>query len=855
MPDELPDYGQEGKSFIVVLPQTLVQFNAILVETSLSADDQLQQFFQIYQCIKTTLTVNRPKKTLSNLHYFLSQLEEFKKYMLTFTKKPKGFVSSSSQSVHRHTRSEARKHLTITYIPKTPTADSSSVHTENDSLCNNAAGNTSDDDELESPKKNQDNSFLSTLDDGSPDKADDTNPEESTNQTSCLSETVKATQKCSVTNETRSNIHDKTFKRLSHKKKVSKELPTECLTEEKPPVSANEKREKKTHILSIKNKEKQKRKMVTSIESDGSTTSKQVVEKANYMKHLGKYRCSLCSYCTTRKYDINTHCQKHKQRSYTCKDCVITFETRQALQRHLNLNHKQQAFAFPCPVCSNVFGYKSELEEHMLDHPGSWLHHCPKCDKGFSKQEYLTQHLKRCGRQRFTENNEYGKQGKLFFCKLCSYKTEWSTSIKRHRFTHTVVGKPTCEICSKSYCCEGDLRDHMNVAHSNAKFLCYQCGKEFSCRSSLLRHTQVTHELRYKYKCEVCSQQFTDRRKMADHMDKHTGARNHVCHICGMAYRYRPRLAVHLRRHQNPEPLQCEYCKKTFKNSDTLRVHIMGKHLDRKYPCPYCGKDFIWHKSMSHHKKRCRSRPPDFSSEDTELKVDAPLPQAARPNEDEEEMLDERMATDMVIQAAAEAIKAEAPPTSNPWKVYRIPTYSSNAHAEITVSNLSGLPISNLSSIPMSHLPNISLNSTSVSNFINLSDVSGSNIHVSVQGLSSLPVATFSNLHVSSIAEQPVVGIPNGQTATTSNLTMSNLSNLPVSTMSNETITTLSNVPVSSLSSVPIHMSNLSKVPVTNVSHMHMSLTQPSLNNIVNDGLPNEWKVDSTQVPVYVKDY
>ena len=49
MPEELADCSEKGKSYIVVLPQTLVQFNAILVETTLSADDQLQQFFQIYQ--------------------------------------------------------------------------------------------------------------------------------------------------------------------------------------------------------------------------------------------------------------------------------------------------------------------------------------------------------------------------------------------------------------------------------------------------------------------------------------------------------------------------------------------------------------------------------------------------------------------------------------------------------------------------------------------------------------------------------------------------------------------------------------------------------------------------------------
>ena len=84
---------------------------------------------------------------------------------------------------------------------------------------------------------------------------------------------------------------------------------------------------------------------------------------------------------------------------------------------------------------------------------------------------------------------------------------------------------------------------------------CEHCGLMIPIRRKE-RHIQQAHvnpEDR-KYKCDHCGKGFTDRQKLNDHINTHTGERPYIC----------------------------KYCGKGFANHGNQRAHIRQAHLGQK---------------------------------------------------------------------------------------------------------------------------------------------------------------------------------------------------------------------------------------------------------------------------------
>ena len=87
---------------------------------------------------------------------------------------------------------------------------------------------------------------------------------------------------------------------------------------------------------------------------------------------------------------------------------------------------------------------------------------------------------------------------------------------------------PKCPECPKICKTKYHLDDHIKGTHT--RIPCEHCGLMIPIRRKE-RHIEQAHvnPEDQKYKCDHCGKGFTDRQKLNDHINTHTGERPYIC--------------------------------------------------------------------------------------------------------------------------------------------------------------------------------------------------------------------------------------------------------------------------------------------------------------------------------------
>ena len=116
------------------------------------------------------------------------------------------------------------------------------------------------------------------------------------------------------------------------------------------------------------------------------------------------------------------------------------------------------------------------------------LHRCSYCDKGFSYNHTLQEHIK-------------VKHGGLRYrCDLCIKAYTCKETKRDHmKDVHGIDGvymarKFSCPECGKMYCREGQLNEHRKAEHFGAIFPCPFCGKKYKYNWTLVKHVNRKHQ-------------------------------------------------------------------------------------------------------------------------------------------------------------------------------------------------------------------------------------------------------------------------------------------------------------------------------------------------------------------------
>uniref|UniRef100_A0A8D8Q513 Zinc finger protein Xfin n=1 Tax=Cacopsylla melanoneura TaxID=428564 RepID=A0A8D8Q513_9HEMI len=157
--------------------------------------------------------------------------------------------------------------------------------------------------------------------------------------------------------------------------------------------------------------------------------------KRHILIHNGpKYTCEICKREFTRVYELNIHKKMHDDENntanqlkcqycgkvflkksnlkahiennhldYSCLECKavgeeVTFDTKKNLLLHLKTKHKNviSNVYLTCEICFKTHLTQTDLARHMKMHSDDYQIQCKFCDKYFSRNYNLKQHMKSC---------------------------------------------------------------------------------------------------------------------------------------------------------------------------------------------------------------------------------------------------------------------------------------------------------------------------------------------------------------------------------------------------------------------------------------------------------------------------
>ncbi|XP_015186267.1 PREDICTED: uncharacterized protein LOC107071629 isoform X5 [Polistes dominula] len=339
-----------------------------------------------------------------------------------------------------------------------------------------------------------------------------------------------------------------------------------------------------------------------------------------------------------------------------CTQCVKSFSTRLALQRHMTVHKHKAELRYVCYICDKQFSSITKLKCHINSRHHDVRFNNKKKERENSDNKDV--HLKardldnNCNNS--MDNTKTEKKNYKFICKVCSKQFTYQKSFLTHAKSHpeynpedlndfsSETGTQLNEIKNKSVQKQNesddgnnddiddidndDDNDNDNLPMESPQ--CTQCGKLFATKRNLKRHISTHSGL--KHNCSTCGKVFSRIDKLKDHeQSKHKeyelfgnseeeneadtdnenkvndgsnerkkGRHNrpHKCALCPKAFAQQQSLANHIERHKRTKDSQkrflCEVCSKCFAQSGSLVAHMRTHTGIKPYVCNVCGRAF-----------------------------------------------------------------------------------------------------------------------------------------------------------------------------------------------------------------------------------------------------------------------
>ncbi|XP_063363285.1 zinc finger protein 184-like [Cydia amplana] len=196
------------------------------------------------------------------------------------------------------------------------------------------------------------------------------------------------------------------------------------------------------------------------------------------------------------------------------------------------------------------------------------------------------------------------KSNPKFICDMCRSNFRSKVSMSAHmRFTHGVVMKHSCEVCSASFPHHYLMLAHWR-AHAGPPLVCDLCPKSFRSKDKYGEHLN-THLRERLYPCPVCLQRYPVLLHLHRHAEKHTQEDTLSCNICKESYRSLIDLRRHSERdHGEKEEFPCYVCSRILSSSADFLTHVRT-HDNALHACAFCPRKFTdaqkWEEHSAEH--------------------------------------------------------------------------------------------------------------------------------------------------------------------------------------------------------------------------------------------------------------
>ncbi|XP_018336913.1 zinc finger protein 845-like [Agrilus planipennis] len=369
------------------------------------------------------------------------------------------------------------------------------------------------------------------------------------------------------------------------------------------------------------------------------------------------YVCMLCHFIFAYHEDfcqhVNTFHVGNSETETSCKKCSTTFETADALRRHMYLS--SCIMNYRCDICGKIMGSMTEFKAHCeLEHDSS---------EGFSLESKDNYRKRVSAPAELIKRPEEVKRRNREAPRLEPEATEVTEEREKVVNPHALVGpkkksRSACHVCGKVYSSYHNMMRHAKTHDQSLNTLmCKYCPETFRLVVQLKQHENEVHNINkspdqvprskstprnvkeFKYSCLECKATFDDLVKFTKHKDMH----RLPCEDCGKKFTTQKELDQHRSVHLNIKVyrdsktqnykssmvsalLMCEVCDKVFDTKEELVQHKSlheqmpiltaqdrpeddKKDNTKKYSCQVCNKTYLgygglWEHNNKHHPGR-----------------------------------------------------------------------------------------------------------------------------------------------------------------------------------------------------------------------------------------------------------
>ena len=254
----------------------------------------------------------------------------------------------------------------------------------------------------------------------------------------------------------------------------------------------------------------------------------------------------------------------------------------------VTLDSIDERFTYQCEMCGKKYLSKNRLDYHL-----------DKCHKNIEK-------VKKVKLPKSVKKNVINKKVKelvKYKCDHCDYKTNKTSSFKRHVITHEKIVnvKKQCHKCHIDFENSNQLDSHFKECLEALKdFTCQLCDTKWVSHISLEYHYVMEHKQKL-IACDICGNTFTSQNSIRDHVKKEHG-KTFSCEICEKTFGSKTLMRVHV-KNEHGKTFSCDTCGEQFRFNLGLRKHKSQAHKTevKNYKCDDCDKSFPLIPKLDNH--------------------------------------------------------------------------------------------------------------------------------------------------------------------------------------------------------------------------------------------------------------